>query len=517
MQSGNAFLRHKESNPWRQMAVSQQPDAIVNEVRNIAVSNNRSAKFGSKFTQEISSTFRAKKAKGHAARAVASRTSHATWMESADRTDPVELLQSQAENRVAELVPVRYGRMMLSPLTFYRGSALIMASDLSRTPSSGITVQLCGDAHLSNFGVFDSPERIMVFDINDFDETLPGPWEWDVKRLAASIEIAGRSREFSAADCRSATLEAVRGYRERMRIAAEMPVLTAWYDHLTADQVVEWVKNAQVGHPKTNQVKRTEKAVAKARTKDSLTAFAKLVHVVDGQLRIKALPPLIVPLEDLGVEDRSREDDEKIMSDLLATYQTTLIAAHHPIREFEYLRMARKVVGVGSVGTRAWIILMRGRGNSDPLLLQAKEAQESVLSRFLDASEYSNQGERVVRGQRAMQAVTDIFLGWQHASGLDGQPRDFYIRQLRDGKGSIDVETIHRSGLKIYARMCGETLARSHARTGDRVAIAAYLGKSDRFDQAIADFSSSYADQNNRDFSAFMDAIASGRLVAQSG
>jgi uncharacterized protein (DUF2252 family) len=466
---------------------------------------------------ELSGGFQQRTARGRAARTEVPRASHAAWVAQADRADPVTLLEEQAANRVPELVPIRYGRMMVSPFTFYRGAALIMAADLSTTPTSGIIVQLCGDAHLSNFGMFGSPERTLVFDINDFDETLPGPWEWDVKRLAASFEIAGRNRKFSDAERRANNLEVAKGYRERMRISAASPVMNSWYSHLSADDAVKWVRDAQGPAPDKKQVKRTEAMMAKARTKDSMSAFTKLVRVIDGELRIVADPPLIVPIEDLVPVGQTREEDEQRMRDLIANYQTTLIAQHHPIHELEYLHMARKVVGVGSVGTRAWIILMRGRDDGDPVLLQAKEAQESVLARFVGASAYEHQGERVVRGQRMMQSSSDIFLGWQEVEGFDAQTRHFYIRQLHDWKGSVDVELIKASGLKIYARMCGETLARAHARSGDRVAIAAYLGKSNRFDQAIADFSAAYADQNDKDYAAFVAAVASGRLEAQPG
>jgi uncharacterized protein (DUF2252 family) len=408
--------------------------------------------------------------------------------------------------------------MMISPFTFFRGAAMIMAADLWRTPDSGFTVQLCGDAHLSNFGVFGTPERALIFDINDFDETLPGPWEWDVKRLAASFEVAGRHRGFSDAKRSEVNRAAVRGYREQLRAAANSPVLTAWYDRLKADDAVAWLRQeSQARRTTARQVKRTESAIAMARTKDSVRATAKLARVVDGELRIKADPPLIVPLADLTPPGRTRRDNEKTMRDLLLGYQETLVQSAHPMREFEYLDMARKVVGVGSVGTRAWVVLLRGRDNSDPLLLQAKEAESSVLERFLPPSEYENHGERVVKGQRLMQAASDIFLGWQRVEGFDGQSRDFYIRQLHDWKGSVDIDTMVFRGLLMYAQVCGETLARAHARSGDRVAIGAYLGKGDRFDQAIAQFATLYADQNELDYAAFRDAVASGRLEAQPG
>ncbi|MFB9308146.1 uncharacterized protein (DUF2252 family) [Agromyces hippuratus] len=454
---------------------------------------------------------------GRVARRRSPRADHADWAPAADRPDPVALLEEQATNRVAELIPIRHARMMVSPFTFYRGAALIMAADLAKTADSGITAQICGDAHLSNFGVFGSPERKLVFDINDFDETLPGPWEWDLKRLAASFEIGCRSRGFSRDERREVTVAAVRGYRERIHRAAESRVLDAWYDRLDADTLAEWVRTERLsGHAEKEQVKRTDSILAKARTRDSMKAFSKLVRVIDGELRIAGDPPLIVPVEDLAPFGRTRADDELAMRELLRDYRTTLPLARHPLEEFTYLHMARKVVGVGSVGTRAWIVLLRGRDDADPLLLQAKEAQASVLERFLAPSAYAHHGERVVRGQRMMQAASDIFLGWQRATGHDGVDRDFYLRQLHDWKGSFDIEASVPSGAKLYARVCGETLARAHARSGDRVAIAGYLGGSDRFDEAIADFAVAYADQNERDYRAFVAAVESGRLEAAS-
>ncbi|MEF3403155.1 DUF2252 domain-containing protein [Agromyces sp. CCNWLW203] len=455
---------------------------------------------------------------GRAARRRSPRAGHAAWAPAADRPDPVALLEEQAADRVPELIPIRHARMMVSPFTFYRGAALIMAADLARTADSGITVQICGDAHLSNFGVFGTPERKLAFDINDFDETLPGPWEWDLKRLAASFEVAGRSRGFSEAERREATVAAVRGYRERMHRAAESRVLDAWYDRLDADALAEWVRaERQAGRAEKELVKRTDSTLAKARARDSMKAFSKLVRVVDGELRIAADPPLIVPVEDLAPVGRTHADDEETMRELLRGYRTTLPLARHPLEEFTYLHMARKVVGVGSVGTRAWIVLLRGRDNEDPLLLQAKQAQSSVLERFLAPSAFDHHGERVVRGQRVMQAASDLFLGWQRVVGFDGVARDFYLRQLHDWKGAFDVETSAPSGANLYAQVCGQTLARAHARSGDRVAIAGYLGESDRFDQAIADFAIAYADQNERDHGAFVTAVRSGRLAASEG
>lgn len=452
---------------------------------------------------------------GRAARRRVPRSSHAAWDPPPDRTDPVTLLEEQATTRVPELVPIRYARMMVSPFTFYRGAALLMASDLATMPHSGITTQICGDAHLANFGVFGTPERKLIFNINDFDETLPGPWEWDVKRLVVSFEVAGRYRGFTAEERAAINRAVVRGYRERMLRAAESRVLEAWYDRLDAEQIREWLRSErEANRVGEKQVRRTEAAFAKAQTRDSLKAFSKLVRMVDGEMRIVADPPFIVPLEDLRPLGVSHEADVAVMQEMLRTYETTLPGDRHPVSEFTYVHMARKVVGVGSVGTRAWILLLRGRDEGDPLLLQAKQAEASVLERFLPPSEYEHHGERVVRGQRLMQAASDVFLGWQRVTGRDGVDRDFYIRQLYDWKGGANLEVIAPEGAKLYARACGETLARAHARSGDRVAIASYLGSSDRFDRALAEFAVAYADQNERDYAAFTDAVASGRLEA---
>ncbi|GAA4379908.1 DUF2252 domain-containing protein [Paeniglutamicibacter cryotolerans] len=407
---------------------------------------------------------------------------------------------------------------MASPFTFFRGAALLMASDLSTTPNSGIMTQLCGDAHLSNFGVFGTAERKLVFDINDFDETLPGPWEWDVKRLAASFEVGTRNAGFTAQQRHETTLAVAEGYRKQMRGAAKARVLDAWYDRLDADRILSWVRaETEAKRAGKRQVKKAQAIMAKARTKDSVAVFAKLVREVDGELRIQADPPLVEPLEDLigDVAARSRLEDSMRM--LLQEYATTLAFENHPVKEFSFVHMARKVVGVGSVGTRAWILLLRGRDDGDPLVLQAKEAQESVLERYLGPSLYPSHGQRVVEGQRLLQASGDIFLGWQSVEGIDGVARDFYIRQLHDWKGSVDVDDIRPRGAKFYASMCGQALARAHARAGDRMAIAAYLGKGSRFDEAIATFSSAYAEQNERDYEAFVSAVTSGRIQAVTG
>ncbi len=406
--------------------------------------------------------------------------------------------------------------MLVSPFTFYRGAAAIMAADLAATPTSGITVQLCGDAHLSNFGLFGTPERRMIFDINDFDETLPGPWEWDVKRMAASFEILGRHRGFSAGDRRVIVTAGVRSYRDRMRQAAGMGTLDAWYDQLEVgamlDLVREQARDKRLGKKEARWVHRH---VDEAYTRDHARVLAKRAGRVGGELRIVANPPLIVPIEDLAVS--RLEDPAPLIKKLLASYRRTLGAQGHPLEEFRYLHAARKVVGVGSVGTRCYILLLTGRDHNDPLFLQAKESQASVLERYLGPSTYHHHGQRVVMGQRLMQAATDIFLGWQRVKDLDGITRDYYVRQFQDWKGSIDLEKVAVPGATLYARICGATLARAHARWGDRIAIASYLGQGDMFDRALAKFSAAYADRNERDFEAFTATVNSGRLTAQTG
>ena len=453
--------------------------------------------------------------RGKAARAAVPRDSHAVFDPGPDRPDPIGLLEEQAGTRVPELVPIRWGRMMVSPFTYYRGAALPMAADLDGTPVSGLAVQACGDAHLSNFGIFGSAERRLVFDVNDFDETLPGPWEWDVKRLAASMEVAARCNGFGGKDRREIVTATVASYRRAMRGFAAMSNLDVWYAHADVDQL----QAEYDSELKKRQRKAVGKGMAKARTADSMQAVAKLTHLVDGRPRIIADPPLLVPIADLLPTDTDQAAFEAQIKDLLATYQGTLETdRRYLLEQYEYADMARKVVGVGSVGTRCWIVLMFGRDESDPLFLQVKEAEASVLSRFVGASAYTNMGERVVAGQRLMQASSDIFLGWQRAeAGLDGQQRDFYVRQLRDWKYSITIEALLPHGLRIYGELCGWSLARAHARSGDRIAIAAYLGGSDVFDQAITAFAAAYADQNERDQQALVDAVASGRITAEQG
>ena len=453
-------------------------------------------------------------ARGKAARRDVPRSSHGVFEPARDRADPVELLERQAQTRVPELVPIRYGRMLVSPFAFYRGAALIMASDLAATPRSGLTVQCCGDAHLSNFGVFASPERQLVFDINDFDETLPGPWEWDVKRLAASMHIAAQDNGSAVKDQEQAVLDAVGQYRAAMARFAGMKNLEVWYANLDIEAAV-----AQFGSQlKAKSVKRTEKTIAKARTRDSMSAFSKLTHEVDGKAHILADPPLIVPIANLA-RGRERAEMSGALHELLRSYGATLPYDRRVLLEqFQLTDLARKVVGVGSVGTRAWIALLLGHDGQDPLFLQVKEAEASVLEDFLRPSEFDNHGERVVTGQHLMQASSDIFLGWLHVEpGFEDQPRDFYVRQLRDWKGSAEVEQMSSKGLAQYGRLCGWTLARAHACSGDRIAIAAYLGRGPSFDRAIVQFASAYAEQNGRDYKALAAAAKSGQIAVETG
>jgi uncharacterized protein (DUF2252 family) len=453
--------------------------------------------------------------RGKAARAKVPRQSHEVFDPPPDRPDPVALLQEQESSRVPELVPVRHGRMMASPFSYFRGAALPMASDLAATPVSGLAVQACGDAHLSNFGIFGSAERRLVFDVNDFDETLPGPWEWDVKRLAASLEVAARASGFAGKKRREIVQATVASYRQAMRDFASMTNLAVWYAHADVDQLQAQLQEQL----KTPQRTLIGKGLAKARTRDSLQELAKLTRTVDGRARIISDPPLLVPVDELLPKQADRKAFMSQLADLIARYRRTLETdRRYLLDQFEFADMARKVVGVGSVGTRCWILLMLGRDESDPLFLQVKEAEESVLSRFIGASKYANQGQRVVAGQRLMQASSDIFLGWQRTeAGLDGHQRDFYVRQLRDWKFSLDIETMVPRGMALYGQLCGWTLARAHARSGDRIAIAAYLGGSDVFDQAIARFAAAYADQNERDYDALRAAVASGRISAEQG
>jgi uncharacterized protein (DUF2252 family) len=496
-----------------------------------------------------------RKAKGMEARDQAPLSSHTKWSPAADRPDPVALLGEQDKTREADLVPVRHGRMMVSPFTFYRGAAKIMAADLAETPVAGLEAQLCGDAHLSNFGAFASPERILLFDLNDFDETLPGPFEYDVKRMAASFTIAARNNGFAKADARAATLASVRAYREAMASFAQMGTMDIWYAHLDEDELRAGIRTVVAGTAKQERGakkaekagkrakapkkaekraakqekadreqekaaktagKRAEKTLAKAHTRDSLQALSKLCEQADGKYQIVSQPPIVVPARDLAATYGLSPDQVlPVLHEQFRAYRATLQDdRRHLLERFEIVDAARKVVGVGSVGTRAFIVLLQGRDAQDPLFLQIKEATASVLEPYVRKSRYRQHGERVVQGQRMMQAASDIYLGW--TKGVDVR-RHFYWRQLRDMKGSVDVEAMIPLGLTYYARICGWTLARAHARSGDPIAIAEYLGTSDAFDKSITGFSQRYADQNERDYTAFVNAVKSGRLEAVQG
>lgn len=449
--------------------------------------------------------------RGRAARAETPRSSHGEWTPAADRPDPVDVLVGQAATRVPELVPIRYGRMLVSPFTFFRGAAAVMAADLGPTPTSGLRVQLCGDAHISNFGGFAAPDRRMIFDLNDFDETLPGPWEWDVKRMAASVEIAGRDRGVPAAQREKVVQEVVREYRKALRGFSEQGNLAVWYARMDMQGLQDRF-GADVGE---EEVKKLRLTAAKAQRKNSERALTKLTHRVGGSLRFVSAPPLLQPIEELLPPDEVEYETER-MEALIDSYASTLPDdCAHLLSGYRYVHIARKVVGVGSVGTRAWIVLLEGRDTDDPLVLQAKEAVPSVLEPFAGESGYDSHGERVVEGQRMMQAASDIFLGWTKAAGVDGQGHDFYVRQLWDWKASGDLTTMTQPGFAAYARTCAWSLARAHARTGDRLAISAYLGSGASFDKAIARFSSAYADQNELDHKALADAVAEGRVDAQ--
>ncbi|MFJ2208483.1 DUF2252 domain-containing protein [Streptomyces microflavus] len=448
---------------------------------------------------------------GRAARRTAPRSSHAGFTPPPGRPDPLALLEAQSADRVPELVPIRYGRMTESPFRFYRGAAAVMAADLAGTPDSGIRAQLCGDAHLMNFRLLASPERNLVFDINDFDETLPGPWEWDVKRLAASLVIAARANGFTDPERDDIVRASVRSYRESMARFAGMRNLDVWYAKTDAERLRTVAAERLPGRGRRN----LDRALRKARSRDSLQAFGKLAEVVDGRLRIAPDPPMVVPLTDLmpGVE---RDTVHRRFRGMVTSYSGSLASDRRSLLEdFTFVDVARKVVGVGSVGTRCWIILLLGRDGGDPLLLQAKEAGPSVLAEHAGASRYVNQGERVVAGQRLMQASSDIFLGWEQVDGIDGRRRDFYVRQLRDWKGIVETESMVPKGMRAFGEVCGATLARAHARSGDRIAIAAYLGRKDTFDRAIAAFAEAYADRNELDHRALVDAVRSGRLPAE--
>jgi uncharacterized protein (DUF2252 family) len=445
------------------------------------------------------STYRQRRERGRAARQRTPRSSHGAWTPAPDRPDPVELLEAQAENRQPDLVALRYARMTPSPFAFMRGAAIVMAHDLAGAPHTGIQAQLCGDCHLLNFGAYASPERTLLFDVNDFDETLPGPWEWDVKRLAASMVVAGRENGFGDSDCRRAARGAAASYRQRIAEFSQMGELEVWYSRVSADEVFGLIADSRT-------MKKATKALRKSRGRDNLQALSKLTRVVDGRRMIDDDPPLLVRV----IEEELREQIHEILQMYSRTLQED---RRHLLDQYRFVDVARKVVGVGSVGTRDYVVLFEGRDAQDPLFLQVKEAEASVLEAHLPKSAYKNQGHRVVAGQRLMQAASDIFLGWLR--GKAG--RDYYWRQLRDMKGSAKIEGMSPEELVLYAGLCGWALARAHARSGDRVQISAYLGKSERFDGAIVDFAEAYADQTERDHAALCAAVESGKVAGHVG
>src|SRR5262245_17544541 len=453
-------------------------------------------------------------ARGKAERAEVPRRTHGEWQAPPARADPVAVLEEQDRTRIPELVPIRHGRMLVSPFAFFRGAAAIMAADLADGPRTGLVAQLCGDAHVSNFGIFAAPDRRLTFDVHDFDETLPGPLEWDLKRLAASLAIAAREGDCSRKQRSRITRAASRSYREAMRTFAGMRTLDLWYARIDVDELAR----SFAGQASTAAAKALDRDLAKARTKDSMKAFSKLTHVVDGEPRIVNDPPLIVPLDEFP-DVRDREVAQQGVERLLRDYRHTLSGDRRRLMErFRFTDAAQKVVGVGSVGTRAWIVLMLGRDDDDPLFLQVKEARLSVLEPYLGKSAYSNHGQRVVEGQRLMQAASDILLGWlrNRGAGADDE-QDYYVRQLWDQKGSVSVESMTPRLLEDYARLCGWTLAKAHARAGDSIAIGAYLGKGEVFDDALAAFAEIYADQNERDYAALERAVKEGRVRAEAG
>jgi uncharacterized protein (DUF2252 family) len=452
-------------------------------------------------------------ARGKAARGDVPRRAHGEWEPPAARADPIAVLEEQDKTRVPELVPIRYGRMLVSPFAFFRGAAAIMAADLADGPRTSLKAQLCGDAHLSNFGIFATPDRRLTFDANDFDETLPGPFEWDLKRLVASFAVAGRDRGLGGKARSKVGAAVVRSYREAMRTFASMRTLELWYARVEVDELAR----AFTEEASSADSKQLGRDLAKARTKDSLRAFAKLTHVVDGEPRIVSDPPLIVPLDELPGAGQ-REIAQEAVQHVIGDYRRTLPGDRRRLLDrFRYVDAAHKVVGVGSVGTRAWIVLMLGRDDTDPLFLQAKEAGASVLEPYVGKSGYSNHGQRVVEGQLLMQAASDILLGWVHEKAAEGETHNFYVRQLWDQKGSASVETMTPRLLEDYGRLCGWTLAKAHARAGDAVGIAAYLGKGDVFDCALARFAETYADQTDRDYAALQQAVKEGRVTAETG
>jgi uncharacterized protein (DUF2252 family) len=443
-------------------------------------------------------------AAGKALRVKAPRTSHGEWAAALDRPDPISLLEEQNRTRVPELVPIRYGRMSLSPFAFLRGSAIVMVSDLAKTPISGINVQLCGDAHVSNFGGFASPERELVFDVNDFDETLPGAWEWDLKRLAASIIVAGRENGYTAAENRQAVVGSIQQYQAMMQREASMCALDVWYQHIDVQGMMVMAKRKEQEWLQ-NQEKR-----ASHRTNEGV--FPKLVNQVEGTYCIKDDPPLIVHVEELGDVKKTEEAEAERVKKAFDAYVKTLPDDRKVLlSKYHFVDFARKVVGVGSVGTRCWVLLfMAGGDGDDPLFLQVKEADASTLEPYFGKSAYANHGERVVQGQRLMQEESDIFLGWTH-----GEVVDLYVRQLRDMKLSADIATMTKKEFEFYTRQCASALARAHARSSDPAMISGYLGSSDLFAQAISRFAEAYADQTEHDYAALLAAIKKGRIQAK--
>jgi uncharacterized protein (DUF2252 family) len=439
------------------------------------------------------------------------RSSHGGFVPAADRAHPVSLLEGQGTSRVAELLPIRYARMAASPFAYFRGAALAMAADLAGTPTSGLTVQLCGDAHLSNFGLFASAERALIFDINDFDETLPGPWEWDLKRLAASVQIAGRGLGLRDSQLRSIVMGSTGRYRIAMAAFAGQSNLAVWHSVIPAESHLASIRQDL----DRGTAKLAAKTITKAKSRDHLQAQRKLVRFDGESSRFISDPPLLVRLEELTVAAGTPDLTDRLTV-AFGHYRESLSADRRQLLDqYEPVDIARKVVGVGSVGTQAWVMLLIGRSPADPLLLQIKEAQPSVLERFIAPSVYDNAGHRVVVGQRTMQASTDILLGWHQLVGSDDVPRDFYVRQFRDWKGSVEIEQMSATALAHYSELCAWTLARAHARSGDRIAIASYLGSGSGFDRAIADFAAAYEDQNHQDYQVMLAAVASGRLPAQ--
>jgi uncharacterized protein (DUF2252 family) len=461
----------------------------------------------------VTTSAKQQRAHGRAARRQVPRSSHAQWRPPADRPDPVGVLEDQARTRVAGLVPIRYARMIVSPFSFYRGAAAIMAADLAKTPATGSIVQLCGDAHLANFGTFESPERDLVFDVNDFDETLPGPWEWDVKRLAASVCVAGREREFDQRQITAAVTGTVAAYREAVNAFAAEGNLAVWYSHLDVAGLLRSIRRQGIDRARLGQL---ERSLRQAHRNTGLHALAKLTETTDGTVRFISQPPLLVPVDELLSPD-DRQEAEDSLKGLLHRYGASLSDDRRRLfQSYRFVTMARKVVGVGSVGMRAWVVLLVGRDEHDPLLLQCKEAVASVLEPHAGRSTYADHGRRVVEGQRLVQASSDIFLGWNQTTsgGGMGDGRDYYVRQLADGKGGVDVSVLSPTGLTAYGRLCGRTLARAHARSGNRLAISGYLGKAESFDRAVAAFAELYADQNERDYRALVEAVRVGRVPA---